>query len=87
MARSINEAHWRDSARPIRFFMWDGKLVFPVIIPILYPRSWWTWGIALFAILFFSILNRYGFSPMVFLRWFRTKVAGSRKYVEPESWG
>ncbi|PHQ80764.1 MAG: phosphoesterase [Coxiella sp. (in: Bacteria)] len=83
MARTINEAHWRDSARPIRFFIWDGKLAFPIILPLMYARSWWTWGIALFAIIFFSILNRYGFSPIVFLRWLRTKIAGKRKLVTP----
>ena len=83
MARLQNEAHWRDSARSVRFFIWDGQLVFPIIIPLMYPRSYWTWGIALFAIIFFSILNRYGFSPMVFLRWLRSSVAGRRKLIEP----
>lgn len=78
-----NEAHWRDSARPIRFFIWDGKLVFPFVLPLMYPRSMWTWIIAAVAIVFFSILNRYGFSPIVFLRWLRSTIAGSRKLVDP----
>lgn len=81
-----NEAHWRDSARPIKFFIWDGKLVFPIIIPLMYPRSIWTWGLALFAMIFFTVLNRYGFSPVVFLRWLRTFIAGKRKLVNPP-WG
>ena len=83
MARVVNEAHWRDSARSVRFFIWDGQLAFPLIIPILYPRSYWTWGIAFFAIIFFSVLNRYGFSPIVFLRWVRAAIAGKRKLVDP----
>lgn len=83
MARIQNEPHWRDSARSVRFFIWNGELVFPIIIPLMYPRSYWTWGVAFFAIVFFSVLNRYGFSPMVFLRWLRSSVAGKRKLVNP----
>ncbi len=80
--KTINEAHWRDSARPIRFFIWDGKAAFPMILPFMYMRLW-TWGIALVAMMFFSILNRYGFSPIVFLRYLRTKIAGRRKLALP----
>lgn len=80
--QTINEAHWRDSARSIKFFIWDGKLAFPIILPIIFPRIW-TLIFAVVAIIFFSILNRYGFTPMVFLRWLRSKIAGKRKHVNP----
>lgn len=82
--KTINEAHWRDSARPIRFFIWDGKAAFPMILPFMYMRIW-TWVLAIVAMMFFTILNRYGFSPVVFLRWLRSKVAGPRKIAKP-SW-
>jgi intracellular multiplication protein IcmT len=82
--RVESNAHWRDSARTIRFFIWDGRLAFPMILPLLYMRIW-TWSVALVCMCFFSILNRYGFTPIVFLRWLRTKIAGDRKLVKP-SW-
>lgn len=80
--QQINEAHWRDSARSIKFFIWDGKLAFPMILPLIFPRIW-TLILALVAVIFFSILNRYGFTPVVFLRWLRSTVAGKRKFIDP----
>ena len=82
--KTYNEAHWRDSARSVRFFIWDGKLAFPMILPLMYMRIW-TWCVAWVFMVFFSVLNRYGFTPIVFLRWLRCKVAGRRKLIEP-SW-
>lgn len=77
-----SDAHWRDSARSTRFFFFDGKAVFPLLLVIVYPRLW-TLIVAVVAIAFFSILIRYGFTPMVFLRWFRSFLAGSRKMSKP----
>lgn len=77
-----SDAHWRDSARPIKFFMWDGRAAFPVVIFFLHI-AWWTFFLTAFLIVFFSILNRYGFSPIVFARWFRTLIAGNRKMAVP----
>ena len=83
MARALNaDAHWRDSARPVKFFMWDGRAAFPVVIFILHI-SWWTLGLTIVLIAFFSILNRYGFTPMVFFKWARSAIAGPRKMAIP----
>ena len=76
------DAHWRDSARPIKFFIWDGRAAFPVLIFILHVALW-TFITALTLIVFFSVLNRYGFTPMVFFRWFRSIIAGGRKMSIP----
>jgi intracellular multiplication protein IcmT len=81
MALNVN-AHWRDSARPIKFFIWDGRAAFPVVIFLMHI-SLWTFITTLVLIIFFSILNRYGFTPMVFFRWFRNLIAGSRKMAIP----
>lgn len=75
-------AHWRDSARSIRFFIWDGKAVFPLVLVLMYPR-WWTLIVALITTMFFSLLIRYGFKVEVFLRWLRSLAAGPRKYSSP----
>jgi intracellular multiplication protein IcmT len=74
--------HWRDSARPVMFFNLDGRAVFPVLIFLMHMRLW-TLGVAIFFMLFFALLNRYGFTPMVFFRWFRNIIAGPRKLSQP----
>lgn len=79
---STNQAHWRDSARSVRFFIWDGKTAFPMLLFLLHIRIW-TFVVALIAMLFFTVLNRYGFSIDVFLRWFRNLIAGRRKAAIP----
>ena len=75
-------ASWRDSARAIKFFIWDGKAVFPMALFFIHIRLW-TFIVALVAVIFFSILNRYGFSPVVFGRWLRGFIAGPVKSAEP----
>lgn len=82
MIHDQTEAHWRDSARSIRFFIWDGKAAFPLFIFLVYMRLW-TLILAVLTMIFFSILNRYGFSPVVFLRWLRSTIAGRRRTAVP----
>ena len=79
---SLNEAHWRDSARSIRFFIWDGQAAFPMLLFLLHMRIW-TLVVAVAAMMFFTILNRYGFSIEVFFRWFRSLIVGRRKIAIP----
>lgn len=74
--------HWRDSARPIRFFIWDFRAAFPMLLFLLHIKLW-TFCVALLGMGFFTILNRYGFSPIVFLRWLRSTLAGPRKTSMP----
>lgn len=80
--RVNSDAHWRDSARPIKFFIWDGKAAFPMVLFLMHIRLW-TFIVAVATMMFFTILNRYGFSPMVFLRWARSSIAGKRKIATP----
>jgi intracellular multiplication protein IcmT len=75
-------AHWRDSARNVRLWFVDYRACFPLLI-FIFHISWLTFGIAVLAILFFSLLERYGFSVAVFVRWMRTFVAGPRKISQP----
>lgn len=75
-------AHWRDSARNVRFFFIDFRACFPLLIMILHIRLW-TFILAVIATIFFTTLERYGFSVVVFLRWLRAFVAGSRKIAQP----
>jgi intracellular multiplication protein IcmT len=75
-------AHWRDSARPIRFFFVDYRAMFPLLIILFVPR-FWTIGLAMLAIMFFMILERYGFTVLVFTRLFRGFLAGPVKAARP----
>jgi intracellular multiplication protein IcmT len=76
------DAHWRDSARSARFFIFDAKAAFPMLLFLIHIRLW-TFIVAVTATLFFTLLNRYGFSVEVFLRWLRSFLAGRRKLAIP----
>lgn len=82
MARIPTEPHWRDSARPPRFFIVDARAAFPLLLFLLHIR-WWTFILAVVATIFFATLERYGFTVPVFLRWLRSTLAGSRKFSIP----
>ena len=75
-------AHWRDSARNVRLFFLDFRACFPLLILLFHIRLW-TFILAVVATIFFTALERYGFSLIVFLRWFRTFIAGNRKIAQP----
>ena len=74
--------HWRDSARTPRFYFIDGRAAFPMVAFLLHIRLW-TFILAVMATTFFSLLERYGFSMAVFLRWFRGFLGGRRKMAMP----
>lgn len=75
-------AHWRDSARPAKFFVFDAKAAFPLLLFLLHIKIW-TFVIAVSAMFFFTILNRFGYSTMVFLRCMRAFFTGNRKIAIP----
>lgn len=75
-------AHWRDSARSVRLFFLDFRACFPLLILLFHIRLW-TFILAVIATGFFAALERYGFTLAVFLRWFRSFIAGNRKIAQP----
>ncbi len=76
------DAHWRDSARPARFFIIDYRCVFPIVLFLMHIQ-YWTFFLAIAATLFFGIIERYGFTVPVFLRYVRTVLGGKRKMAHP----
>ena len=74
--------HWRDSARAARFFVMDARAAFPLIFCILHIRAW-TIMVAVLAMGFFALIERYGFSVPVFLRWLRSFIGGGYKSARP----
>ena len=82
MSDYSSDAHWRDAARPARFFMIDYRAAFPLLLFLLHI-SWWTFSLAFGAMVFFGILERFGFKFRVFVYRIRTLVAGHRKMAIP----
>lgn len=83
MATNFPEsAHWRDSARSARFFMVDARAAFPIFLFLMHIRIW-TGLLVVFSAIFFGILEHYGFTVPVFLRWLRLFFAGSVKSATP----
>ena len=77
-----SSAHWRDSARPARFFIFNSTGVFPLLVFLFHIRLW-TFIVAIIVMSFLSLLERYGFNLEVFGRWFRSILAGRRKIAHP----
>lgn len=82
MRAPTSGAHWRDSARVPKFFFVDSRASFPLLL-FLFHIQLWTLIVALVAMLFFSILYRYGFTLSIFGRWVRSTLAGKRKVAIP----
>ena len=76
------DAAWRDSARHAKLFFLDAVSVFPFMLWALHIR-WWTFILACITALFLTILNHFGFSISVFVRWLRSFFAGKRKLSQP----
>lgn len=75
-------AHWRDSARATRFFIIDYRAAFPFLLFLLHIRLW-TFITAVVIMVVLTVIEHYGFTVTVFLRWLRTTLAGPRKVAVP----
>jgi intracellular multiplication protein IcmT len=83
MAGTFSESsHWRDSARSARFFMVDARAAFPLFLFLMHIRVW-TGVLVVVSAVFFAIIEHYGFTVPVFLRWIRTFLAGGVKSAHP----
>ena len=82
MPQYTENAHWRDSARSAQFFFIDAKAAFPLILFLVHIKMW-TFIVAVVMMTFFTLLSRYGYSVEVFLRIFKSKLAGPRKMARP----
>lgn len=82
MAGFSESSHWRDSARSARFFMVDARAAFPLFLFLMHIRIW-TGLLVLISAVFFAILEHYGFTVPVFLRWLRSFLAGGIKSAQP----
>lgn len=77
-----DSSHWRDSARSARFFMVDARAAFPLFIFLMHIKVW-TGLLVIISAVFFAIIEHYGFTVPVFMRWLRTFLAGNIKSATP----
>ena len=82
MAGFSTSAHWRDSACSARFFMVDARAAFPIFLFLMHIRIW-TASLVVISAVFFGIIEHYGFTVPVFLRWLRNFFAGRVKSAKP----
>ena len=75
-------SHWRDAARTPRFFFVDAFAAFPLVLMLLHIRMW-TFLVAIGAMTFFMILERFKFTLPVFRRWVKTTLAGPIRTAYP----
>ena len=78
----VTTTHWRDSARSAKLWIFDARAAFPFLLFLLHIKLW-TFGLAVATTIFFSLLQRYGFTMPVFLRWVRSRLAGPMKLSKP----
>jgi intracellular multiplication protein IcmT len=76
--RNPHTAHWRDSSRTPKFFVLDAFSAIPLLLMLLHIR-WWTFFTAVGVCVFFMVLNRFGFTLPIFLRWLRAFIAGNQR--------
>jgi len=62
--------------------MVDARAAFPLFGFLMHIKLW-TFLLAIFFMSFFALLERYGFSVSVFLRWSRAFFAGPKKTSSP----
>jgi intracellular multiplication protein IcmT len=74
-------AHWRDSARVPRFFGLSAYAVFPFLFFLLHMK-WWTFTVCALTTIFFTVLEKFGFTLPVFFRWLRCFFGGLRKMAK-----
>ena len=72
------EIYWRDSQRPTRFFMFDAKASFAVVLWLFHARMW-TFITALLIMLGFWVLERKGLNFTTALRTFRSFLIGQNR--------
>ena len=82
MKKFSDGAHWRDSARSPKLWIFDYRATFPLVV-MMFHISWGTFFMALAVMIFFTVLSHYGFSLPVFIRVIRSFLAGKRKLAIP----
>ncbi len=72
------DIHWRNTQKPARFFMFDARAFFAILLCLVHARLW-TFTIALMVIVVFGALERRGLTFSAALRAFRSWAVGAKR--------
>ncbi|MBI3441638.1 MAG: type IV secretion protein IcmT [Proteobacteria bacterium] len=70
--------HWRNSMKPVRFFRFDARAGFFLVVLLIHARLW-TLGLAVLVFLLFWILERNGLSFSAAIRTVRRWFIGAHR--------
>ena len=73
---------WRDSARPVRFYILDARLLAPAALWIFWP-TWTTTAILVILIVLFRLAETRGYRLTAALRSLRVRLAGRAGGIDP----
>jgi intracellular multiplication protein IcmT len=74
-----SKGHWRDSARQPKLFFISAQSVYPLLLFLMHIR-WWTFWMALVFVIFFSLLEHFGFTVPKLLRFIRVYLVGKYRF-------
>ncbi len=72
------DIHWRNTQRPVRFFMLDARAFLAILLFLVHERLW-TFIIAVLGMMVFWFLERRGLTFESYLRAFRCWIVGTRR--------
>ena len=78
----MEDMTWRDSARPVRFWIFDWRLLVALVIWIFWP-SLITTSVVLLLIAVFRFAEARGYRLEAALRAMRARFAGRRRALQP----
>ena len=72
------EVPWRDTMRPVRFYVFDARLLM-LAAPWLFHPAWWTTAVVVAGMLACRAAEARGYRLRAALRALRTRAAGRRR--------
>jgi len=78
MADTYGDWHWRNTMKPARFFQFDARASFFIILVLVHARLW-TFGLMLAVLGIFYLLERRGLTFSAALRSLRLWIIGNNR--------
>lgn len=73
---------WRDSARPVRLWILDARLILPAALWIFWP-TWTTTAVLVALVILFRLAETRGYRLTAALRSLRVRLAGKTGGIDP----
>ena len=76
------DASWRDTARQPRLWIFNARALPPLLVAM-FHITYTTVAFAILSVILLQIMEYYGFTMPVFLRYARSQAAGKRRTATP----